>query len=353
MVMRVFVGIARALARRRGCPRLARSCAVRLPLRKTCPWLRRPSPRPAARYARRVVTARSNVVERLRTRVLAHAVGDGHVTLHDPQVCFFRYSAPTTFVKAASYGVTLGVVVQGQKRVRVGDRELVVDPQNALVFTGEIEHAAAIIAATPERPFLGVALCFPPERVARSLVALADAGGAPRPPDTGPAFALPLDDAIVDTLARLLHTLDDPLDRRVLAPLVGDELLYRLLRSDAAAALRHAVGAAADSTRILESMQYIRANLARKLSVDALARRAAMSPSHFAHRFSAVARTSPMRYLREVRLERARALLFETGARAGDVGVQVGFESAAHFAREFKRRYGAPPSRFAQSALRA
>jgi AraC-like DNA-binding protein len=92
-------------------------------------------------------------------------------------------------------------------------------------------------------------------------------------------------------------------------------------------------------------MQFIRANHARKLTVEGLARQLAMSPSHFAHRFTAVARISPMRFLREVRLERARALLFESGARAGEVGVRVGFESAAHFAREFKRRYGAPPSR--------
>ena len=47
-------------------------------------------------------------------------------------------------------------------------------------------------------------------------------------------------------------------------------------------------------------------------------RHVAMSPSHFAHRFRAVARLSPMRYLREVRLERARELLLQHGARAGE-----------------------------------
>jgi len=54
---------------------------------------------------------------------------------------------------------------------------------------------------------------------------------------------------------------------------------------------------------------------------------------------------SPMRYLREVRLERARVLLQARGARVSEVAVEVGFESPAHFAREFKRRYGSPPSR--------
>ena len=57
-----------------------------------------------------------------------------------------------------------------------------------------------------------------------------------------------------------------------------------------------------------------------------------------------------MRYLRDVRLERARELLLENGARSGDVGMQVGFESPAHFTREFKRRYGAPPSHYLRAA---
>jgi len=197
--------------------------------------------------------------------------------------------------------------------------------------------------ATPESPFLGLSLLFRPEQVAKALIALAEAGG-PSSEDSTCSFQMPLDADIVDALDRLLRTLDDPLDRRLIAPLVGDEILFRLLRSNAACAVRAGVGPAQDATRILEAMQFIRANPARKLSVDSIAKTVAMSPSHFAHRFTAVARTSPMRYVREVRLERAKEMLGHHGARAGDVASRVGFESAAHFTREFKRRFGVPPS---------
>ena len=57
----------------------------------------------------------------------------------------------------------------------------------------------------------------------------------------------------------------------------------------------------------------------------------------------------PMRYLREVRLERARSLLLEGRARAGEVAQSVGFESALHFTRELKRRFGVPPSHYLPS----
>jgi AraC-like DNA-binding protein len=211
-----------------------------------------------------------------------------------------------------------------------------------MVITRETEIESTVLCDA-DGAYLGMSLCFGPERVARALMALAEAGESSGP-ETIPAFVMPIDVPIADALARLVGTLDDELERKLIAPLIIDELLFRLLRSDAAAAVRRAVGQPADAQRILESMQFIRKNHARKLSVDKLASHAAMSPSHYAHRFRAVARVSPMRYLREVRLERARALLCEHGARVSFVATQVGFESAAHFAREFKRRFGTPPS---------
>ena len=70
-----------------------------------------------------------------------------------------------------------------------------------------------------------------------------------------------------------------------------------------------------------------------------------MSPSHFAHRFRAIARVSPMRYLRDVRLDAARTRLLGNGVRVSEVAIEVGFESPAHFTREFKRRFGVSPSK--------
>jgi AraC-like DNA-binding protein len=69
-----------------------------------------------------------------------------------------------------------------------------------------------------------------------------------------------------------------------------------------------------------------------------------MSESHFAHRFSEVARVSPMRYLRQLRLDHARALMLGEGARPSEAAARAGFESPSHFNREFKRLYGAPPA---------
>jgi len=287
-------------------------------------------------------------LDRVRARGFSLAVDEGYTGVKNPDICLFRFTRPQDFSKAAAFGVTLGVVLQGEKRIQLRDSELRVDPQQLVVITREVGYTSRATIASKAEPFLGLSLLFRPEQVAKALLALAEAGG-PATEEPTAAFQMPLDANIIDALDRLMRTLDDPLDRTLIAPLINDEILFRLLRSDAAAAVRAGVGPAQDATRILEAMQFIRANPARKLSVESIARSVAMSPSHFAHRFTAVARTSPMRYVREIRLERAKALLGEHGARAGDVATRVGFESAAHFTREFKRRYGVPPSQFRAS----
>lgn len=292
-----------------------------------------------------VTLLRPDPLDRVRARAFALAVHDGHTGLENPDVCLYRFPRPTRIVKQSTFGVTLGVVLSGEKLMRIGGAELHADARQLVVITRDAEYTDIAVTPTDERPYLGLSVLFRPERVAKALVALAEAG-APSSEETVPAFFMPVDADIVDAFDRLLRTLDDPLDRTLIAPLVLDELLFRLLRSDAAAAVRAGVGPAHDATRVLEAMQFIRANHMKKLSVDDLARKVAMSPSHFAHRFTAVARTSPMRYVREVRLERARELLGRPGARAGEVGARVGFESAAHFAREFKRRFGRSPSQY-------
>jgi AraC-like DNA-binding protein len=275
---------------------------------------------------------------------------EGHTPVLPPNLCLYRFSAPTTFVKSATFGVTLGAVFQGAKRLRFPNGAVTVDAARLAVVTRDAEHEVSVVEASRRQPYLGLALCFSPERVAQALLALTEAGGAPAR-EAVPAFLLPWDAALIDAIERLLRSLADPLDRKLLAPLVVDEILFRLLRSEAAAAVRAGVGPAADARRILEAMRFIRENHADKLNVEQLARHTGMSPSHFAHRFRAVARVSPMRYLREVRLDAARARLLGSGARVSEVAIEVGFESPAHFTREFKRRFGVSPSKSLASLL--
>jgi AraC-like DNA-binding protein len=258
----------------------------------------------------------------------------------------FRISSTTVIRKEPTFGVTLGIVAQGSKTLRVHGRTLEIDPSHYLVVTREMQYDATVHPESEHRPFLGVSLTFPPELVAKATVALADGGESPSR-SSMPAFTARLEAALAEPFSRFLNAVDDPVERRTLAPLAAEELVFRLLRSDAAAAVRGAIRAA-DARPITEAMRLMRIQAFRPLSVEAIARQVAMSPSHFAHRFRVIARMSPMRFVKEVRLDAARTLLLSEGARASDVALRVGYESPAHFARDFKRRFGAPPTRYAR-----
>jgi len=275
-----------------------------------------------------------------------HAIDEGRSDVPYAGLSVFRISSTTVVRKEPTFGVTLGIVAQGSKTLRVHGRTLEIDPSNYLVVTREMQYDATVQPGSGPRPFLGVSVTFPPELVARAMVALAD-GGESRSSPPMPAFAAPLESALAEPLSRLLKTVDDPVDRRTLAPLAVEELVVRLLRSDAAAAMRGAIRST-DAGPITEAMRLMRTQAFRPLSVEGIARQVAMSPSHFAHRFRAVARMTPMRFVKEVRLDAARTLMLSQGARASEVALRVGYESPAHFARDFKRRFGAPPVRYVQ-----
>lgn len=280
-------------------------------------------------------------VERLRRWVSARATAEGRTSFEEAALCLYRFTKPVSMSKAPTFGVTFGVVLSGSKVTRLGKTELHSNIKQHLVITRETEHVSSVSPAK-DAPFLSLSLTFHPELVAQALVTLADAN-APLSEEPVPGFELPYEPQVLAALERYLAAREDPVERRVLAPLAIEEIIFRLLRSDAAATLRGTLGGGQDNARLLESMRFMRANLARKHDVAKLARHVAMSPSHYAHRFSALVRTSPMKYLREVRLTASKELLVRPGARIGEVALQVGFESPAHFTREFKRRFLASP----------
>jgi len=96
--------------------------------------------------------------------------------------------------------------------------------------------------------------------------------------------------------------------------------------------------------RITRSVDYMYNHLAEPLSVPLLASLAGLSPSHFHTLFVMQTQTPPMQYLQRLRLRRARLLVERTFLSIREIMAQVGYTDASHFARDFRRVHGAPPS---------
>jgi len=82
------------------------------------------------------------------------------------------------------------------------------------------------------------------------------------------------------------------------------------------------------------------------LSVETLARRAAMSPRNFARVFTREVRMTPARFVTSVRVETARRLLEESSDDLDAVCSQSGLGTTESMRRAFLRVLGVPPSRY-------
>jgi transcriptional regulator GlxA family with amidase domain len=91
------------------------------------------------------------------------------------------------------------------------------------------------------------------------------------------------------------------------------------------------------------TLQWALGRLSDPLSVDVLARHAAMSPRTFARRFRQVTGTTPGEWLLEQRLALARRMLETTDQTVEWIAHQAGFGSAATLRHHFAERLGTSP----------
>jgi len=95
--------------------------------------------------------------------------------------------------------------------------------------------------------------------------------------------------------------------------------------------------------RIARAITMMHADLARRWTVEALARAVALSRPVFARQFVQCTGVSPGRYLTRCRMARAAELLRGSDEGLSQIAVQVGYDSEFAFSRAFKRHHRISP----------
>src|SRR5206468_145103 len=95
--------------------------------------------------------------------------------------------------------------------------------------------------------------------------------------------------------------------------------------------------------RFAELIPWIMRNLHEDLSVNTLARRACMSPSHFNRAFKSVFGSAPAEFVENLRINEAKRRLAVPKRTLEIIAASVGFSDAQTFRRAFERRLGAKP----------
>jgi AraC-like DNA-binding protein len=250
-----------------------------------------------------------------------------------------------------AYEPSIVIIAQGRKTGYLGGKKFVYDANNYLVLTVPLPFECET-EGTLEAPLLGISIGVSPATVAELLMQIEQSEPAndsyPQAVQVGV-----LDDALSSACARLLECLSSANDARILGPQIVREITYRVLLGEMGHSLRTLAAPHTHFGQISRVLNRIHANCARSYDIGALAREAGMSVSTFHAHFKAVASSSPLQYLKNVRLHKARMLMVHEGANAGTAASRVGYESASQFSREFKRLFGNGPATEADQLRKA
>lgn len=95
-----------------------------------------------------------------------------------------------------------------------------------------------------------------------------------------------------------------------------------------------------------EVKEFTLANLGRSFGIEELARRRAVSRSHFSHQFREATGLAPAAYVLEVRLAEVRRRLHETSAPLKEIASTTGFADANHLCKAFRRGHHISPGAY-------
>ena len=123
------------------------------------------------------------------------------------------------------------------------------------------------------------------------------------------------------------------------------ELVHILLNSDDSGKVKTIFGDLFKSNQY-EFKEIIHSHLYEDLNIQDLAFFAGLSLSTFKRKFKEVFGTSPTRYIKTKRLEKAENLLKTTDLRISDIAYDSGFNDIAYFSKAFSAAYQHSPSEY-------
>lgn len=100
--------------------------------------------------------------------------------------------------------------------------------------------------------------------------------------------------------------------------------------------------------RVKKVISIIKDDLSRDVPLDEFARTVNLSSSHLNHLFKQAVGLTVTKYIRLLRIERAKVLLETTFLTVKEIGNECGLKDESHFVQNFKATHGLTPLRYRQ-----
>lgn len=281
--------------------------------------------------------------EELAASIAAYAGLEQKRVTPIPGLTVHRRTAPSPPC-SMTYEPSLILTAQGRKRVELGDKIFNYGSSHYLLTSVALPVVARVVEASERVPCLALSLKLQMP-VVRELLNREEVEVAP-PVFNGPAMAIgEVTSELLDAFCRLMRLLNHPQEIAFLHGLIEREIIFRVLQGPGGARLRGIATLGDQSQRTAKAIAWIKDNYAKPLRVEDLAEIAGMGVSTLHHHFRILTAMSPLQYQKQIRLLEARARMSIHGVDAGSAALEVGYESASQFTREYKRLFGQTPMR--------
>ncbi len=284
------------------------------------------------------------LLDAVRRHAAAHC-RNGVAPTPVPGLTVLRETMPT----ALQYGVSkplVAIVLQGGKRVTMGDSTFDFGAGESLLITTDVPTVSQITRASSGVPYFSLVVDLDPtviEGLVTEMGSVPFASGQPVRVDA-------TDAEVTDVALRLMRLLDRPAALAVLRDQLVRELHFWLLSGRHGGAVRALGVTDSYAQRVARAVAIIRSNYTRALRVEVLAEAAGMSASAFHEHFRAITLLTPLQFQKQLRLIEARRMLIAEGVTIGNAAYEVGYESVPQFTREYGRMFGLPPARDIRAA---
>lgn len=268
-----------------------------------------------------------------------------------PELVLCRCSTTKTPIPC-TYGLGLGVIVQGGKRVTLGGEVSDYKAGQSVITTLELPMVSYVTDVNSEKPYLGIWLKLDSQIICQLATEMEPMVSLRNPSMRAISIAM-LDEGIKDALTRLIRLFNEPHLLSSIVPLIQREIAIRLLNSEHGPTLRRLAVAECPSQQISKVVGWLKQHYTENVPMDDLADKAHMSSSAFRQHFRAVVGISPLQYVKNLRLQNARQLMINEDLDAGSAALRVGYESPSQFSREYRRLFGEPPSRDVKRILKS
>jgi len=277
-------------------------------------------------------------------------------TLDKYELSILETQAPATQVAQSYSDLVLTNMLRGKKVMHLFDKEAFnYLPGNTMVVPPNLKMVIDFPEASGENPTQCVALAIDRLQVIDTVNYLNE--HYPREEAAKWAFSFSqhhfYNNAEVTALIYKLVRIgfEENQHKDILADLTVKELLLRIMQTQSLHDTEANVAVLATSSRFAHVLQYIRENLAEKLSIEALSARVYMSKASFHRAFKQEFGLSPVDYIIKERMRLAKRCLKNPALSITEICFRAGFNNLTYFTRMFRQLEGMTPTVYRALAL--